>query len=219
MAQNITLLGASYPGVPAVVLPRTGGGNAAFYDTSGASLSSSDGAKILTGESAVGSDGRLIAGTMPDYAAAQLLCRTVALGSTMLSANSYSLPLPAADLGGRPIRYLRVYSGGSGAMKIETTNTTGNYITGRYLIDVSYSEAGLFHDGRKYVCHTYLVDKKGNVASAYVYVYSATSDGYHFSITNPGQLVSGGAVLEANTAHDDVGRFRTGVTYQVMIGG
>ena len=32
MAKNITLLGASYPAVPAVVLPQTGGGNATFVD-------------------------------------------------------------------------------------------------------------------------------------------------------------------------------------------
>ena len=34
MAKNITLLGASYPDVPAVVLPQTGGGTATFTDTS-----------------------------------------------------------------------------------------------------------------------------------------------------------------------------------------
>ena len=32
MAQNITLLGASYTGVPAVELPKTGGGTATFVD-------------------------------------------------------------------------------------------------------------------------------------------------------------------------------------------
>lgn len=32
MAQNITLLGASYPNVPAVDLPKTGGGTARFID-------------------------------------------------------------------------------------------------------------------------------------------------------------------------------------------
>ena len=32
MAKNITLLGANYPNVPAVVLPKTGGGSAVFYD-------------------------------------------------------------------------------------------------------------------------------------------------------------------------------------------
>ena len=32
MAKNITLLGASYPDVPSVVLPQTGGGTAEFFD-------------------------------------------------------------------------------------------------------------------------------------------------------------------------------------------
>lgn len=32
MAQNITLLGASYSAVPAVNLPKTGGGTASFID-------------------------------------------------------------------------------------------------------------------------------------------------------------------------------------------
>lgn len=32
MAKNITLLGADYPDVPAVQLPKTGGGTATFYD-------------------------------------------------------------------------------------------------------------------------------------------------------------------------------------------
>lgn len=32
MAQNITIMGASYSDVPAVDLPKTGGGTARFYD-------------------------------------------------------------------------------------------------------------------------------------------------------------------------------------------
>ena len=32
MAKNITLMGANYPDVPAVVLPKTGGGSATFVD-------------------------------------------------------------------------------------------------------------------------------------------------------------------------------------------
>lgn len=32
MAQNITLLGANYSAVPAVQLPKTGGGTATFVD-------------------------------------------------------------------------------------------------------------------------------------------------------------------------------------------
>ena len=34
MAQNITIMGASYSDVPAVTLPKTGGGTATFVDES-----------------------------------------------------------------------------------------------------------------------------------------------------------------------------------------
>ena len=40
MAQNITLLGASYTAVPAVMLPKTGGGTARFDDTTDATADS-----------------------------------------------------------------------------------------------------------------------------------------------------------------------------------
>lgn len=50
MAQNITLLGATYSDVPAVDLPKTGGGTARFTDTSDATLSSN--AQMLNGYTA-----------------------------------------------------------------------------------------------------------------------------------------------------------------------
>jgi len=49
MAQNITLLGASYADVPAVTLPKTGGGTAQFDDTTDANATASD---ILSGKTA-----------------------------------------------------------------------------------------------------------------------------------------------------------------------
>lgn len=42
MAQNITLLGASYSAVPAVTLPKTGGGTATFTDVSDTTATASD---------------------------------------------------------------------------------------------------------------------------------------------------------------------------------
>ena len=42
MAQNITLLGASYSAVPAVELPKTGGGTATFTDVTDTTASASD---------------------------------------------------------------------------------------------------------------------------------------------------------------------------------
>lgn len=58
MAQNITLLGATYPDVPAVDLPKTGGGTARFYDAEdGNSLEYglTDGTLPLVGVAKVGS--------------------------------------------------------------------------------------------------------------------------------------------------------------------
>lgn len=46
MAQNITLMGASYSDVPSVVLPKTGGGNAEFFDAYAVSYSLSNGAAV-----------------------------------------------------------------------------------------------------------------------------------------------------------------------------
>ena len=42
MAQNITLLGASYSAVPSVLLPKTGGGTASFTDVTDTTAAASD---------------------------------------------------------------------------------------------------------------------------------------------------------------------------------
>lgn len=49
MAQNVTIAGASYSGVPAIIVPKTGGGSATFADTSDATATAED---ILEGKTA-----------------------------------------------------------------------------------------------------------------------------------------------------------------------
>ena len=49
MAQNVTIAGASYPDVPSIIVPKTGGGSAAFMDTSDADATAAD---ILSGKTA-----------------------------------------------------------------------------------------------------------------------------------------------------------------------
>lgn len=61
MAQNITLLGASYSGVPSVVLPKTGGGTAQFDDTTIASNAAS--ASDITSGKLAFVNGELVTGT------------------------------------------------------------------------------------------------------------------------------------------------------------
>lgn len=59
MAQNVIINGVTYSNVPEVDIPKSGGGTAKFYDTSGATASSSD---ILSGVSAFGSSGSISGG-------------------------------------------------------------------------------------------------------------------------------------------------------------
>ena len=60
MAQNITLLGASYSAVPAVTLPKTGGGTARFDDCTVVTAAASD---VASGKIFVASDGTITTGT------------------------------------------------------------------------------------------------------------------------------------------------------------
>ena len=72
MAQGITLLGASYPDVPAVVLPKTGGGTATFTDTTDADATAAD---MLDGKTAY-VNGSLVTGNIPSKAAATYNTKT-----------------------------------------------------------------------------------------------------------------------------------------------
>ena len=62
MAQNITLLGASYTGVPAVQLPKTGGGTAKFSDVTTTTAVASDvvSGKVFFSAAGVETNGSLI---------------------------------------------------------------------------------------------------------------------------------------------------------------
>lgn len=59
MAQNVTLLGASYSECPAILLPKTGGGTARFDDCSVVTATASD---VAFGKIFVASDGTITAG-------------------------------------------------------------------------------------------------------------------------------------------------------------
>ena len=42
MAQNVTIAGASYPDVPSIEVPKTGGGTAQFFDTTSVTAAAAD---------------------------------------------------------------------------------------------------------------------------------------------------------------------------------
>ena len=60
MSQSVVINGVTYSDVPSVTIPKTGSGNAIFWDTTGASAASCD---ILQGKTAFGSAGS-ISGSM-----------------------------------------------------------------------------------------------------------------------------------------------------------
>ena len=88
MSQNITLLGASYSDVPAVQLPKTGGGTASFFDVSDTTASASDVAsgKYFYTSAGVKTQGTGSGGTSP----------WVLLGSTTLTVNTTSTTAASA---------------------------------------------------------------------------------------------------------------------------
>lgn len=61
MAQNISLMGADYSAVPAVNLPKTGGGYARFTDTSSSTCSASN---MVSGTVGVDANGELVTGSL-----------------------------------------------------------------------------------------------------------------------------------------------------------
>lgn len=61
MAQNVTIAGASYPAVPSVEFPKTGGGTASFFDISATTAAAAD---VVSGETFYSSSGTQTTGTL-----------------------------------------------------------------------------------------------------------------------------------------------------------
>lgn len=61
MAQNITWLGATWQNVPALTLPKSGGGTALFADPSVVTATASD---VVLGKNIINASGDLTAGSL-----------------------------------------------------------------------------------------------------------------------------------------------------------
>ncbi len=92
MAQNITLLGASYSAVPSVNLPKTGGGTASFVDVTDTTAAAAD---VASGKYFYTSSGVRTQGTSSGGGGSDrlVLIQTTSIGSLTTSSTS------AADTG------------------------------------------------------------------------------------------------------------------------
>jgi len=116
MAQNVVINGVTYSNVPEVDIPKSGGGTAKFYDTSGADAASGD---ILSGKSAFGSSGE-INGSMANNGATG--------GTIGTKAGTYTIPAGYT-------------SGGTVSLTNVSDCVAGNILTGKSILGVSGSLA------------------------------------------------------------------------------
>ena len=114
MAQNVIINGVTYQSVPEVDIPKSGGGTAKFYDTSGANAAAGD---ILTGKTAFGSSGS-ISGNMANN------------GSTSgtIGSKSGTVTIPAGYT-----------SGGTVSLTNVSDCVAGNILSGKSILGVSGS--------------------------------------------------------------------------------
>lgn len=125
MAQNITLLGASYTGVPSVTLPKTGGGTAAFTDVTDTTAAASD---VATGKYFYTAAGVRTAGTSSGGGASNIVQGTFTTSATRASTNTITLDYSGS---GYPIACM-VYIAGGAYNNGTHGNTTWYNSTSRY---------------------------------------------------------------------------------------
>ena len=116
MAQNVTINGVTYSAVPEVDIPKSGGGTAKFYDSSGATATAGD---ILSGETAFGASGEMT-GTMANNGAT---------GGT-ISTKAGTVTIPAGYT-----------TGGTVSLSGVTDCVAANILTGKTILGVAGSLA------------------------------------------------------------------------------
>ena len=134
MAQNITLLGASYSAVPAVNLPKTGGGTAKFTDVTDTTAAAGD---VVSGKYFYTSNGTRTQGTGSSGSSKNI---QVYRGYASVKNNGYiasNVKLTVSKAGTYNVSWVAWRSSSSGTMgtnlyKNSTAGTNQQTFTGTY---------------------------------------------------------------------------------------
>ena len=114
MAQNVIINGVTYQNCPEVDIPKSGGGTAKFFDTSGATLANTD---LLTGKVAFGASGS-VSGAMANNGATG--------GTIGVKAGTYTIPAGYT-------------SGGTVSLTNVSDCVSGNILSGKSILGVNGS--------------------------------------------------------------------------------
>lgn len=151
MAQNITLLGASYSNVPAVTLPKTGGGTASFTDVSDTTAAASD---VASGKYFYTSAGVRTAGTGGGG--------SVDFDTKTVTASNYPVSLQFTSMKGQPKAFV---------CRLNASVTASGSTTYYYIVDVS-AFGTTTHGNVFRIGSTRAVN---NITSGYSWSYSGTT--------------------------------------------
>lgn len=173
MAQNITLMGASYSAVPAVTLPKTGGGTATFTDVTDTTAAASD---VATGKYFYTAAGVRTAGTNSGGGGGG----GMQLGIASATPASASASISFTGLSGEPTSFAVVSSANlatgaspykTAAVVFDGTNVIGQYITNTSNAQMTYSSSAF---SKSYSNGTLTITGTGTnfQANAYTLVYT-----------------------------------------------
>lgn len=154
MAQNITLLGASYSAVPAVTLPKTGGGTASFTDVTDTTAAAAD---VASGKYFYTSAGVRTAGTASGGGGSVSFDTKTATGG-----NTYPTSLSFTSMKGEPKAFV---------CRLNAQLSSSGSTTYYYIVDVS-AFGTTTHGNCFRIGSTRRVD---NITSGYSWSYSGTT--------------------------------------------
>ena len=152
MAQNISLLGATYSAVPAVQLPKQGGGTATFTDVTDTTAAASD---VASGTYFYTASGVRTAGTASGGG-------SVSTDTKTTTASNYPTSLSFTSMKGKP----KMFTVRLNAQVSSSGNTTYYYI-----VDIT-SHGTTTHGNCFRIGSTRRVD---NITSGYSWSYSGTT--------------------------------------------